>query len=166
MLTVINEMEKYPSKNYEQANALCNFGLNLLMLIMIPFIASSIAIYLIHNRFDITTITTIIISIACTVVSLCVYFFLIKNFYISVSKYQKVNTEKINSQLYEIHQYILNYDYEENKELIEAHLKREEYLRQAKSEIEGLSKFPHIVKAIVTSIAPVVPSLLKVAFNF
>ena len=161
-----SEMEKYPAKNYEQANVLCNFGLNLLMLIMIPFIASSIAVYLIHDRFDITTITTIVISVVCAVVSLCVYIYLIKNFYFSVSKYKKTNIEKINSELNEIHQYILSYTYDENKEKLEVYLKREEYLCQVKSKIDGLSRFPHIVKAFFTSISPIIPSLLKVAFHF
>lgn len=161
-----SEIEKYPAKNYEQANILCNFGLNLLILTMVPFIASSIAVYLIHDRFDITTITTIVISVVCAVVSLCAYAFLIRNFYISVSKYKKRNIEKIDSELNAIHQYILNYSYDENREKLEAYLKREEYLSQVKSRIDGLSRFPHIIKAIFTSISPIIPSLFKVAFHF
>ena len=76
--------------------------------------------------------------------------------------YKKINIKKINFQLSKIHQYILNDRYEK----LEIYLKEEEYLIQIKKKIEEINKFPHIVKAIFTSIIPIMPTLMQYVFQF
>lgn len=152
-------------ENYEQVNALCNFGLNILLVLVIPFIISSITVYSIHDRFDITTITTIIASGACTLTTLVVYAFLIKSFYISISQYKRENIKKINSQLTKIHRYVLNYKLGVDDKTLDVYLKKEECLCRIKENIVSISKCPHIVKAIFTIVSPMIPSFLKLLFT-
>lgn len=165
-LLTINETElgEYPIKNYEQLNTLCNFGLNILLTILVPFILSSCEVYFIHDRFDITTITTIVISAVSTVISICMYVLLIKEFYVSVIEYKKKNIELIDFELSKIHQYVLNAHFsKKNNRKLEVYLKKEKYLCQIKERIDDLSKFPLIIKAIFTSISPFIPAAIKIA---
>ncbi len=162
-LVVISDMKKYPIANFAQLNALCNFGLNILLTILLPFIAFSIAVYLVHERFDITTGTTIIISIICTVIYLSMYILLIKNFRASLSKYKSKHLKQINEKLSKIYHYILNSQFREmDSEKLEICLKEEKYLCEIKENIEKQSKFPHAVKALVTSMFPLLPTLIKI----
>ncbi len=162
-----NDMKRYPLIKYDQLNTLCDFGLNILLVLVIPFFLSSCGVYFVHERFDITSITTIIISIAGTFVCFGTYLFLIKNFYANITIYKKINIKKINFQLSKIHQYILNNKYENNRyEKLEIYLKKEEYLIKTKEKIEEINKFPHIVKAIFTSIIPIIPTLMQYVFQF
>ena len=168
-LLVINdsEIEEYPIKNYESLNILCNFGLNILLTILLPFILISSGVYLVHSRFDITTATTLIISIMSALTGISMYILLINKFYTSITKYRKKNIEQINFKLAEIHKYIFNSKFdEESDKKLEIYLKKETYLCQVKEKINKLSKFPLIIKAIFTSTSPLIPLLLKFLFQF
>lgn len=162
-LVVISDMKKYPIANLAQLNALCNFGLKILLTILLPFIAFSIAVYLIHERFDITTGTTIAISIICTAIYLSMYILLIKNFRASLAKYKRNHLKQINEKLSKIHRYILESRfYEMDSEKLEICLKEEKYLWEIKEKIEKQSNFPHAIKALVTSIFPLIPTFIKI----
>ncbi len=161
-----NEMGEYPIKKHEQLSMLCNFGLNILLTITLPLILLSCGVYFVHARFDITSTTTIIISLVSTFICFGMYILLIKKFYTSITVYKKRHIEQINLQLAEIHQYILNAQFDENSyEKIDIYLKKEEYLMQAKENIEKMNKFPHIIKAIITSISPFIPTLFQNLFQ-
>lgn len=154
------------AENYEQVNALCSFGLDILLILVIPFTLLTIVVYSIHDRFDITTITTIIASGVCTLMALGAYAFLIKSFYRSVSQYKRKNVREINSQLGEIHKYVLNYRIDkDDSEILDVYLKKEEYLYHIKEKIEGLSRFPQIIKAILATVSPMIPSVLELLFT-
>ena len=162
-----NEMEEYPIKRYGQLNMLCNFGLNILLAIIIPFVILSCGVYFVHERFDITSTTTIIISVVSTFTCFGMYLLLIKKFYSSITMYKRKHIEDINSQLSEIHRYILSAQDDENSYgKLEAYLKKEEYLIQTKEKIGKINKFPNIIKAIFTSISPIIPTLLHNIFQF
>lgn len=161
-----NEMGDYPIKNYEKLNILCNFGLNVLLILVFPFMLFSFGVCFIHGRFDITSNTTIIISSVSTFICFGMYLLLIKRFYTSITTYKRKNIEQIDLQLSEIYQYILNIQHgEDGLEKLEIYIKKEEYLMQTKEELEKISKFPHIIKAIFTSISPVLPALLQNMFQ-
>lgn len=160
------EMEEYPIKKYGQLNMLCNFGLNILLTLAIPFVLLSCGVCFVHQKVDITSATTIIISITSTVICFGMYLLLIKKFYVGITIYKRTHIEQINSQLSKIHQYILNAQNDENRyEKIEIYLKKEEYLIQTKEKIEKINKFPHIIKAIFTSVSPFIPTLLQNLFQ-
>lgn len=160
------ELDQYPLKKLVQFNTLCNFGLNIFLTILIPFTVDSIVVYSVHHRFDVTTITTIIISVICAMISLYMYILLVKKFYVSMTKYKKRNIERINESLAEIHQYILQYRFDENnQEKIDVAIKKEEYLYQTKEKIEKQSKFPYIIKATFTIVSPIIPSVIKIMLN-
>ncbi len=162
-----NEMGQYPIKKYEQLNMLCNFGLNVLLALVIPFILLSCGVYFVHTRFDITSTTTIIISLVSALTCFGMYILLIKKFYKSITIYKKRHIEQINTQLSEIHQYILSEQYDENSyEKLDVFLKKEDYLMQTKEKIEKINKFPHIIKALFTSISPFIPTLLQNIVQF
>lgn len=165
-LLEINETECYPIKNYAQLNVLCNFGLNSLLTILIPFIILSGGVYFVHNRFDITTITAISISVLSTLISLGMYILLIKKFYLSIINFKKKHIDQINLELSKIHQYICECQINEQTcEKLEIYLKKEEYLWQVEERINKLSKFPLMFKAIFTSVSPLIPALIKVIFQ-
>lgn len=158
------DMEEYPIKNYMQLNTLCNFGLDILLIILVPFVILTSGVYWVHSRLDITTITTICIAFLCTLSFLGMYSLLIRNYYTSVIKYKKKHIKQINLELSKIHQYICQSPLNEaSGELLEVYLKKETYLWQSKKRINKISKFPLVIKAIVTSISPFVPALTKVA---
>lgn len=160
------EVDHYPLKRQAQFNALCNSGLNIFLTILIPVIADSIIVYSVHNRFDFTTIITVIISGICAIVALYMYILLVKNFYVSITKYKQRNIERINESLSEIHQYILQYKFDENsQEKLDVALKKEEYLYQTKDKIEKQSKFPYLIKATFTIVSPIVPSIVKIILH-
>lgn len=160
------EMEDYPLKNYMQLNALCNFGLNTLLTIIIPVLLFSGGIYLIHDRFDITTISTIIIATLSTFGLLILYIFLINKYYISVLKYKKIHIVQIDVELAKVHKNILDIKISERKNnMLDLYLKKEEYLWKCKERIEKISKFPLVVKAIITIISPLIPTLTKIVFS-
>lgn len=161
-----NEKSSYFVEDYEQVNALCNFGLNIMLILVIPFIILSVAVYSIHDRFDITTITTIIASGVCTLTALVVYAFLIKSFYIKISQYKRENIKKINVQLAKIHHHVLNYKLGVGcDKTLDVYLKKEECLCRIKENIDSISKCPHIVKAFFTIVSPMIPSFLKLLFT-
>lgn len=161
-----NEMREYPIKKYEQLNILCNFGLNILLTLIIPFVFLLCGVYFVHARFDITSITTIIISMVSAFIYFGMYILLIKRFYASITIYKKRHMEQINTQLSEIHRYILSAKLEENdSNKLEVYLKKEEYLIQAKKDIEKINKFPHIIKVIIASASPFIPTLLQKTFQ-
>lgn len=160
------EMTEYPMKNQAKFDCLCNFGLNILISISLSFILFSSGVYFIHKRFDITTIATMIVSTACVFTLISMYILLIHKYCASVIKYKEKHIKQINSELSKIHQYIFVSSLNEmNKEKLELSLKKEQYLWQIKERIEKLSKFPHIVKAIFTSVSPFIPTLLKIIFQ-
>ncbi len=160
------EMEDYPIKNYMKLNALCDFGLNTLMTIIIPVLLSSGGIYLIHDKLDITTISTIIIATSSTLGLLILYIFLISKYYISVIKYKKKHIAQIDVELAEVHKNILDIKIsEKNNGKLDLYLKKEEYLWKCKERIEKISKFPLVVKAIITVISPLIPTLTKIIFS-
>ena len=160
------ELKEFPIKNYGQLNKLCNFGLNILLTILIPLILSSCEVYLIHDRLDITTITTILVSAVSTLISFGMYILLIKEFYVGIIEYKKKNIELINLELSKIHQYILNSQFSrKTNQKLDVYLKKGNYLCQIKEQIDDLSKFPLIVKAIFTSISPFIPAALRIVFQ-
>ncbi len=157
-----NDMKKYPIRNYAQLNILCNFGLNILIIILVPFVILSSSVFFIHNRFDITTISTINISAVSTSVYLGMYILLIKRYYVDIAEYKKNHINKINQKLSEIHQYIMDCQFnKKNTENLQNCLQQEEYLWKTRERIEQLTKFPLIVKAIFTGMSPFIPVLLK-----
>lgn len=160
------EMNEYPIKNYMQLNALCHFGLNTLLIIIIPVLLFSGGIYLIHERFDITTISTIIVAVLSTLGLLILYIFLINKYYVSVIKYKKNHIAQIDAELAKVHKNILAIKIsEKNNGKLDSYLKKEEYLWKCKERIENISKFPLIVKAIITIISPLIPTLIKFIFS-
>lgn len=162
-LVVIDEAKKYPIANYTQIKALCNFGLNVLIMIILPVLFSSVTVYLVHDRFDITTITTIVVCCACTIASLIMYLIMIKKFYVSLSDYKREHVMLINDRLAIIHQFILDSQKTElDSRKLEMYLKEEEYLCRVKEDIEKKSKFPHAFKALITSVAPLLPTIYKI----
>lgn len=155
----------YPIKNYVELNVLCNLGLDILLTIVISFTAFCLIVYSIHNRFDITTITTIIISVGCSGITILMYMLLAKNYYVRISNYVKKNIKKIDTQLSEIHQYVLKTQVSQVCDSqLDTCLKREGYLSLVKEKLEKQSKIPCTVKAIVTALIPIIPSIIKV-FN-
>ena len=164
-LVVINETEKYPIANYTQIKALCNFGLNVLIAFILPVLISSVAVYFVHDRFDITTITTIIICCACTIASLIMYLMMIKKFRASLLNYKREHIKQINDRLTIIHQYILDFPKTElDSKKLEIYLKEEKYLCQVKENIEKESRFPYAIKALITSVAPLLPTIFKIIY--
>lgn len=160
------EMEEFPIKNYMQINALCNFGLNALLTIMIPVFLFTGGVYLIHERFDITTISTIIVAILSTFALLMLYMFLINKYYISVINYKRKHILQIDMALSEIHKKIFDKKIiEKNSSKLELYLKKEEYLWDCKERIEKISKFPLVLKAIITIISPLIPAITKIIFS-
>lgn len=161
------DIKEYPALNDKHLNSLCDMGLNVMLILIIPFIISSIVVYLTHDRFDPTTVTTFIVAFACTVGSMLMYMLMVKNFYISMLKYSQKNIQMIDYQLAKIHKYILFTHFRgHNNVKLDACLKKEKYLYQIKQRIEVQRKYPLATKAICTSIAPMVPALIKIAFNF
>lgn len=162
-----NEMGEYPIKKYEQINMLCKFGLNILLTLTVPFVLLACGVYFVHERLDITSTTTISISFVSTFICFGMYLLLIKKFYASITIYKRRHIEQINLQLSEIHQYILGTQNDEERyEKLEVYLKKEEYLIKTREEIEKINRFPHIIKAIFTSISPFIPTLLQNIFQF
>mgnify|MGYP001060926717 CR=1 FL=1 len=161
-----NEIKDYPALNDKHLNNLCNLGLNVMLILIIPVIISSIVVYMTHDRFDPTTVTTFIVAFTCTVGSMLMYMLMVKNYHISMSKYSQKNIRKIDFQLAKIHEYILfTHFHRHNSAKLDAYLKKEKYLYQIKERIELQRKYPLAAKAICTSIAPMVPALIKIAFN-
>lgn len=160
-----NIINAYPLTNYLQLNALCNFILNVLFVIIFPIILLSSGVYILHNRWDITTISTAIFTVLSTLTLLIMYLFLINEYRKDILKYKKIHLDKINSKLLEIHEYIINYDIK-NKDAkdaidLEPCLKKESYLRDCKKQIEQINNFPLIIKVILTCVSPVIPTLIK-----
>ena len=161
------EMDEYPIKNYEQLNALCNYGLNLLVVMCMAFILISIGIYFIHNRLDVISTTSIIVALVATLVCLHMYVMLVNSFRVSIIKYMKTNINDINCELAKIHKYVVNYQYgEKSKNELEVYLHQEKYLSKIKKRIEKLNKYPFVIKAIITSFSPIIPALFKIVFQF
>ncbi len=157
-----SDMEYYPIKNYIQLNFLCDMGLNLLLIIVFPFILLSSGIYLVHHRLDIVTISTLIISGVITAVFMYMYVLLIHNYHRSIIEYKRKHIAQIDFELFEIHKNIIKYDYSFPKHnSLEDILKRELYLRECKERILGISEFPLIIKAGVTILSPTIPTLIK-----
>ena len=162
----IKTSETSLAENCEQINILCNFGLDILLVLIIPFIILSIVVYSIHDRLDITTISTMVASGVCTLTALIVYAFLIKSFYINISQFKRENIKKINSQLSKIHRYVLSYRFGvDSDRALDAYLKKEECLSRIKENIDSISKYPHILKAIFTIVSPMIPSFIKLLFT-
>ena len=164
----ISNNENYSSfmENYEQVNFLCNFGLNVMLTLVIPFVILSATVYSIHDRFDITTTTTFIASGVCTLIALAAYVFLIKSFYIRTSQYKRENVKKINRQLTKIHRCVLNHrPGADSSKKLDMCLRKEECLCRIKENIDSISRCPHIIKAIFTIISPMIPPFLKLLFT-
>lgn len=160
------EMEEYPLKKYAQYAELCNWGLNLLLTMSVPFILLSIGVFFVHGGLDIVSTTSILISVTCSLVFLVMYILLIKNFHTSIVKYKNQKINQLNLELAKIHQYIfcLQCDEKNNRQL-DMYLKKERYLSKIKNRVEQLSKYPAITKAIFTSISPFIPTFLKIVFQ-
>lgn len=159
------EMKEYPIKNYMQLNTLCKFGLDTLMIVIIPILLFSGGIYLVHDRLDITTISTIIITVLSIWGLLSLYILLSSKFYVSVIKYKKNHIMQIDSALSDIHQAILNIEVVENdSNKLELYLQKQDYLWNCREKIEKISELPLVVKAIITIITPLIPTLLKFLF--
>ena len=90
------------------------------------------------------------------------YLLLIHKYYINIMKYKSENIGKIDLELSKIHQYIIQYKFDENstKEL-EVYLKRQNYLYESKEKIGEISRFPLAIKAFITCISPIIPIALK-----
>lgn len=162
-----DEMAEYPIKNYMQLNILCDFGLNTLLTILIPIILFSCSVYLVHNRIDITTITTMIVAVVSALVFFIMYILLIKKFYLSVIKYKKKHIEEIDLQLSKIHQAIVKSSFnKKNSNELDSYLKKEKYLWDCRERINKISKYPLIIKAIFTILSPLIPTFLKIFLSF
>ena len=168
MLVITDDaMEVYPIKNYEQLRKICDCGLNILLTMAVYFIILSAGVLFVHNRLDIISTSSIIISIIATLVFIYMYVLLIKKFRASIIKYKEKNIKQINSELIKIHKYICDFEYgEKNSRQFEAYVKKEKYLRKAKKRIEKLSQYPFVKKAIFTSLSPFIPTLVKLGVQF
>lgn len=162
-LVVIREADKYPIANYTQIKVFCTFGTNIILALVIPVVISSVEVYLVHDRFDVTTIATILVSFLCAIISLFMYISLIKNYYVSLSDYKKNHIKQIDSRLAEIHHYFLGHTHEDaESSKLEMLLKEEEYLSRVKEDIETQNKFPSVIKALITSVTPLLPTIVKI----
>ncbi len=159
------KMDEYPINNYEQLNILCNFGLNILLLMSISLMFLAGDVYTIHNRWDITTITSITISVISSTIFLAMYFLLIRNYRISVIKYKKKNLEQIDLELAKINKYVIN-SYDQSNDDLDLFIKKGKYLWKIKKKINSLSTFPYKIKCFAVSISPIVPILLKILIQF
>lgn len=156
------EMEEYPIKNYEQLKKLCDCGLNILLTMAVYFILLSAGVLFVHNRLDIISISSIIISTITTLVLIYMYILLIKKFRKSIIEYKEKNIKQINSELTKIHKYVFDFEYgEKNKRQFETYVKKEKYLCKVKKKIEKLSQYPFVKKAMFTSFSPFIPTLVK-----
>lgn len=72
---------------------------------------------------------------------------------------------QIDSALSDIHQAILNIeDVENDSNKLELYLQKQDYLWNCREKIEKISELPLVVKAIITIITPLIPTLLKFLF--
>lgn len=160
-----NDINDYPIKNYMELNELCNVALNSLLVIIIPIIIFSSSVYVTHQRKDIVTISTLIIAVLSTIIFSIMYIILIKKYQVSVLTYKKIHINIINEELSQIHKKVLKLQpVHKNNNKLELYLKKEIYLRECKEMIENISKYPLIIKAIITIISPMIPSILKYLF--
>ena len=167
ILKITNEeMSEYPIKNYVQLNALCCFGLNTSLAIVIPVFLFSGGIYLVHERWDITTLSTIILVCIIVLILLVLYILLINKYYISVIRYKDKHIIQILTELAKIHNNVLTIEIsEQNNEKLDFYLKKEEYLWKCKERVQKISKYPLVIKAGITIISPLIPTFIKIAFS-
>lgn len=159
------KMDEYPIENYEQLNILCSFGLNILLLISVSFMILAGNVYTIHNRWDITTITSMAISLISSIIFLCMYLLLVRNYRVSIKEYKEKNITKIDCELTKINKYIIDTQTKPNKKL-DVFIKKGKYLCKIKKKINNISCFPYKIKGFFVSISPIAPVLLKIMFQF
>ena len=158
-------MDEYPIDNYEQLNILCSFGLDILLLISVSFMILAGNVYTIHNRWDITTVTSMGISLISSVIFLGMYLFLVRNYRVSIIKYKEKNIAQIDCELAKINKYIIDKQTKPSKEL-EVLIKKGKYLWKLKKKINNMSCFPYKIKGFFVSISPIAPVLLKIMPQF
>lgn len=159
-----DKMDEYPIENYGQLNILCNLGLNILLVMSISLMLLAGNIYTIHHRWDITTITSIIISFISSTVFLGMYLYLIKNYRASMIKYKKRKLEQIDVELAKINGYIIDSNPKLDNDL-DIFIKKGKYLWKIKKKINNMSCFPYKIKGLFVSISPLAPTLLKTIFQ-
>lgn len=158
------KMDEYPIENYEQLNILCNLGLNILLVMSISSMLLAGNIYTIHHRWDITTITSIIISFMGSTAFLGMYLYLIKNYRVSMIKYKKRKLEQIDIELAKINKYIIDSNPKSDNDL-DIFIKKGKYLWKIKKKINNMSCFPYKIKGLFVSISPLAPTLLETVFQ-
>ncbi len=162
------ERENYPLKNYIELNMLCNFGLNVILITIAPIICIVNGIYLLHNRVDLTTTSTIIVTVISVSVSFYMYFLMIQKYRIHILSYKNKHLKRIDNELVNIHNCIVDYDvhFNESPQLFEMYLQKEKYLQESRERVEKISNFPLIVKAILTCLSPAIPMLINLLQSF
>lgn len=159
------KMNEYPIENYEQLNTLCSFGLDILLLISVSFMILAGNVYTIHNRWDITTLTSMAISLISSIIFLGMYLLLIRNYRVSIMKYKQKNIAQIDYELAKINKYIIDPQTKPNKKL-DVFIKKGKYLWKIKKKINNISCFPYKIKGFFVSISPITPVLLKIMIQF
>ncbi len=156
----------YPIKNYFELNYLCNFGINILIISIIPFITFTSSIYIVHKQFDVTTISTMFITLLYILTLITMYYILINKYRNNIIKYKNKNLKEFNTELSEIHKKILNFQLNDSKnDILEKYLKKEEYIFKAKEQIEKINIYPQIIKAMIVCFSPIIPMLIRLIFE-
>lgn len=162
-----DEMNNYPIKKQEDLNILFNFGFNIILIIIIPVVIISFCVFFIHNRFDIVSIGTLIITILLTLYCLILYIILIRKYRSSIKKYKRMQNKQLDKELSKIHNYIIKYKKtEKDTNLLDIYLDKQNYLWHCKEEINKISPYPMAVKAFFTIFSSLFPPIIKYGISF
>ncbi len=162
-----NKIKEYPLQNYIQLNELCNAGINVLTSLILPIILYTTLVFFVHDRVDITILSTILVTILITCIAGAFYIWFIQNFYKSIVEHKKHHIKEIDKQLLDIHNSIkAGYNTQNDFTLLQINLAKDTYLREQKSQIEKISVYPLLIKSIITILSPLIPSIIKVLFSF
>lgn len=153
--------------NHYELNILCNTGINVLLIILIPIILVSISVYFVHNRFDVISIGTAIFSLISTIIFVLLYIFLIRNYHSSVMRYKCIQNEQLNKKLSKIHTNIIKSEEKsQNIDLLNIYFEEQDYLLNCKDKVNKISPYPNIVKVCITTGSSILPTVLKYAYQF
>lgn len=151
-----DKIKRYPFEEYLELNYLCNMGLNFLLSISVPLLALFSGAYFVHNTIDSTIILGGIVSFGSGIFLLFSYFKMIQNYKKSIVKYKTHHVRLINTELSNTYNSILK-----NKSIDSSVLEKAKYLEDVKQKIEGIDSYPLIIKAIITSLLPTLPIIVR-----
>lgn len=160
-----DEMNNYPIKKQEDLNILFNFGFNIILIIIIPVVIISFCVFFIHDRFDIVSVGTLVITILLTLYCLILYIMLIRKYRSSIKKYKRMQNKQLDKELSKIHNYIIKQT-EKNTNLLGIYLDKQNYLWHCKEEINKISPYPMAVKALFTIFSSLFPPIIKCGISF